>query len=178
MDRMTIPVLLAVLAIVVVGAVLLTVPLGVWQRPARTRLSSDGFQELEVVVKGRYLPDLVEAKRGIPVRLHFRREEDKPCSERVIFSDFHVGARLPAHQSTAVSFIPTKCGEFLFTCAFGMYQGRLVVVEPGKRDLETVRVAESRNPPKQLSGRAAKSPATFGFAANPSNDNEEIEADA
>jgi Cu+-exporting ATPase len=169
MNRMTVPVLLAVLAVVVFGAVVLLVLLGAWQRPARMPLSADGFQELDVIVRGRYTPDMVEAKRGIPVRLHFRREEDTPCSERVIFSDFHVGACLPAYRTTAVSFIPTKCGEFLFTCAFGMYQGRLVVVEPSKRDLERVRLAEPRNPHKQPPGLPARSPATVSFPPDPSN---------
>jgi len=127
--------LLAISASIAIGVALLTLLVALRRRPVRARLNADGFQELEILVKGRYMPDVIEVRRGIPVRLRFRRDEDVSCSERVIFSDFQVGSRLPAHEITSVCFIPSRCGEFLFTCEFGMYQGRLLVVEPTKIDL-------------------------------------------
>lgn len=129
------PILLAAIVSIAVGVVLVVLYFVCFRWRARARLSPEGFQEIEITVKGGYWPDVVEVRRGIPLRMYFRREEDTPCSEQVIFSEFHVGARLPSYQATPVSFIPTRCGEFLFTCAFGMYQGRLIVVEPSKRDL-------------------------------------------
>ncbi|MBI4300166.1 MAG: cupredoxin domain-containing protein, partial [Chloroflexi bacterium] len=99
---------------------------------------SDGFQELDILVKGRYMPDVVRVIRGIPVRLRFKREEDTQCSEQVIFSEFCGGVRLPAYRTTLVRFTPTRCGEFFFTCALGMYHGRLLVVPPSRRDLARI----------------------------------------
>ncbi len=93
------------------------------------------------MVKGRYSPDAIEVRRGMPVKLNFRRDEDTPCSEQVILSAFHAGARLAPYQTTSVDFVPDRCGDFLFTCAMGMYQGRIVVVEPSQRDLNKARRA-------------------------------------
>ncbi|MHB0870508.1 MAG: cupredoxin domain-containing protein [Chloroflexota bacterium] len=101
-------------------------------RGARQRalIAPDGVQELEILVLGRYRPDTVVLRCGVPVRLLFNRQEDTPCSERVIFSEFQQERWLAPFATTAVQFIPTRTGEFLFTCAMGMYQGRLLVEEP------------------------------------------------
>ncbi len=154
---------LAILASVAMGLVFLAIVLLAKARHSHARLDRDGFQELEIVVRGKYRPDFVVVRRGIPARLHFTRQEDTPCSERVIFSDFHDECHLPAFQSTSVCFIPTKCGEFLFTCAFGMYQGRLLVVEPTRRDLARMRDATSPGQDEKLPHLAARSWTTMGF---------------
>ncbi len=114
-------------------AVLLA-PVGLWlltHRPevARAVTGSDGVQEMTIVVRGHYRPATIVARRGVPLRLLFDRQEDDPCSERVIFSDFQQERWLAPFATTSVQFIPTRSGEFLFTCAMGMYQGRLVVEE-------------------------------------------------
>ena len=115
-------------------AVLLA-PVGLWllaHRPevARAVTGSDGVQEMTIVVRGNYRPATIVARRGVPLRLLFDRQEDDPCSERVIFSDFQQERRLAPFATTAVQFIPARTGEFLFTYAMGMYQGRLLVEEP------------------------------------------------
>ena len=119
-------------ALLMLVAVLLALP-GVWwfahHRPegARAVVGNDGVQEMTIVVRGHYRPATVVVRRGVPVRLLFDRQESDPCSERVIFSDFHQERWLAPFATTAVQFIPTRSGEFLFTCAMGMYQGRLIV---------------------------------------------------
>ncbi len=103
--------------------------LSIRQHGARASLGSDGIQKIDILVKGRYRPNTVVVKKGIPVRLLFNRQENMPCSERVIFSAFRQECWLPPFVTTAVEFTPTQSGDFLFTCAEGMYQGRLVVEE-------------------------------------------------
>lgn len=105
------------------------------RRNATNRVAPGPTQEVDVVINGRYQPDVVVVRQGIPVKLNFFRKEDNPCSEWVIFSEFNVRRRLPAHKNTAVAFVPTKEGEFLFTCQRGMYRGKLVVKKeaPGSR---------------------------------------------
>ncbi len=136
-------------------------------RLARARLAPEGFQEQEIVVKGRYQPDVVVVRRGIPVLLYFRREEDTHCSERVIFSDFHVGSRLAAHETTSICFLPTRVGEFLFTCEFGLYQGRLVVVEPSRRDMEKIRGVGPGNSKDRLPHPASGRYSSLGLVSGP-----------
>ena len=109
--------------------------LGLWRvahraEGARAVMGSDGVQEMTIVVRGHYRPAIVMVRRGVPVRLLFDRQEDHPCSERVIFSDFQQERWLAPFATTPVQFIPTRSGEFLFTCAMGMYHGWLVVEEP------------------------------------------------
>lgn len=122
------------LAISPIALLALLIPLlaGGWylsmrHRAVAARIGEDGVQEVEILVRGRYRPAIVVVKRGTPVRLLFNRQEDDPCSERVIFSDFQQERRLAPFATTTVQFIPTSAGEFLFTCAHGLYQGRLLV---------------------------------------------------
>lgn len=98
-------------------------------RRARNRayLSPDGYQEVCVTINGKYRPNTLEVRQGIPVRIRFLRQENNPCSERVVFSAFGIDRRLPAFRETLLEFVPSAAGTFLFTCQLGMYRGKLVV---------------------------------------------------
>ncbi len=96
-------------------------------RPHRAQLGPDGIQEATIVVRDRYRPSVIVANCGAPIRLNFARDEEAPCSEKVIFPDFGVSRSLPAHRTTTIVLTPRREGEFLFTCAMGMYQGSVVV---------------------------------------------------
>lgn len=99
---------------------------------AHAELNRDGYQEATIIINGRYHPDSLHVAEGIPVRLHFVRREDNPCSERVIFSGLPVDRRLPPFKDTVVEFTPRTPGIFLFTCEWGMYRGKLVVRARGR----------------------------------------------
>lgn len=113
-----------------VGAVALVVWFFWLKQAAGTRaaLTSGGWQEQLVLVKGGYTPDTIVVERGKPVRLTFLREEASPCSETVIFDAFKKSARLPEGEQVALELPPpAEAGEYAFTCGMGMLQGRLVV---------------------------------------------------
>ena len=93
----------------------------------RVPLSSGGYQEAMVLVKGGYTPDLIIVEHGKPVRLNFRREEDAGCSEMVVLADFGKSAKLPQGETVPVEFLPERPGEYEFTCQMGMFRGKLVV---------------------------------------------------
>jgi plastocyanin domain-containing protein len=90
-------------------------------------LTTGGYQEALVLVKGGYTPDVIVVRHGKPVRLLFRREESAACSEMVVFGDFGKSAHLPEGQEVAVEFLPEQAGEYVFTCQMGMLRGKLVV---------------------------------------------------
>jgi len=92
-----------------------------------------GSQEIEVIVQGGYSPSRLVVRRGVPVRLKFRRLESASCSERVLFPDFAVAKKLPQNEVTTIEFTPDRTGTFPFSCAMGMYQGTLVVEEGGRQ---------------------------------------------
>lgn len=96
-------------------------------RGQRAAVTSSGYQEAMVLVKGGYTPDVIVVQHGKPVRLNFRREETAACSEMVVFGDFGKSARLPTGETVPVEFLPDKPGEYEFTCQMGMLRGKLVV---------------------------------------------------
>ena len=94
---------------------------------ARAALTSGGYQEAMILVKGGYTPDVIVVEHGKPVRLRFRREETASCSEMVQFPDFNKSAMLPTGEEVLVEFMPDKPGEYGFSCQMGMFRGTLIV---------------------------------------------------
>jgi plastocyanin domain-containing protein len=90
-------------------------------------LTSSGYQEALILVKGGYTPDVIVVEHGRPVRLNFRREETAACSEMVIFSDFNKSAKLPTGETVSIELMPEKPGAYEFACQMGMFRGRLIV---------------------------------------------------
>lgn len=97
------------------------------QGGTRAAVTSSGYQEAMILVKGGYTPDIIVVQHGKPVRLNFRREETSACSEMVVFGDFNKSAKLPEGETVAVEFVPDKPGEYEFSCQMGMLRGKLIV---------------------------------------------------
>ena len=95
----------------------------------KASLSSSGYQEQMVLVKGGYTPDAIVVERGKPVRLNFVRQESDSCSEMVLLPAFSKSAQLPEGQVVSVEFLPAETGEFDFACQMGMFRGKVIVVE-------------------------------------------------
>jgi len=90
-------------------------------------ISSSGYQEAMILVKGAYTPDVIVVEHGKPVRLTFRREETAACSEKVLFPDFNRFAELPEGELVPIEFTPQDPGEYDFSCGMGMLHGKLIV---------------------------------------------------
>lgn len=109
------------------------------RKGVRASLTSSGYQEAMVLVKGGYTPDVIVVERGRPVRLNFVRAESASCSEIVLFPDFNKSARLPEGETVPMEFMPDKAGEFEFQCQMGMLRGKLIVEDDGLRPLSRSR---------------------------------------
>jgi plastocyanin domain-containing protein len=90
-------------------------------------MNESGLQEIKIMVKGGYSPDVIVVKKDAPVRLNFYRDETSSCSEQVVFGDFGIARDLPAFKTTSVEFTPDKTGEFTFACGMNMLRGKLIV---------------------------------------------------
>ena len=90
-------------------------------------LTSGGYQEQMVLVRGGYTPDVIIVERGKPVRLNFVRQESASCSEMVLFPAFNKSVKLPEGETVAVEFMPNDSGEYEFACQMGMLRGKLIV---------------------------------------------------
>jgi len=97
------------------------------QRKQELALERGGKQEATILVKGAYNPSIVKVKAGMPVLLHFVRQEDTSCSRFVTFDGLKIRKDLKAFAMTDVEFIPKKTGEVPFSCDMGMYHGKIII---------------------------------------------------
>jgi plastocyanin domain-containing protein len=97
------------------------------KKQTRIAAGAGGVQEVAVIVKGGYTPDVIVVKAGQPVRLTFTRQESSACSEEVLFPDFNKSSLLPEGQPVTLEFTPETSGEYGFQCKMGMLRGKLIV---------------------------------------------------
>ena len=93
----------------------------------KAAVTSSGYQEQMVLVKGGYTPDVIVVERGKPVRLNFVRQESTSCTEMVLIPAFNKSAKLPEGETVPVEFMPKEAGEYEFACQMGMIRGKLIV---------------------------------------------------
>jgi Cu+-exporting ATPase len=96
-------------------------------RQAQVAQVKGNVQEVEITVKGGYVPDVIRVKKGVPLRLIFNRQEAGDCSSRVVFPDFQVSKTLAPFARTTLEFTPNKAGQFGFACGMNMLHGTLIV---------------------------------------------------
>jgi Cu+-exporting ATPase len=116
--------------VVVTVVVLAAAALGWWffgPRRAATTAVGDGVQTVRVTVRGGYIPNRIQARAGVPIRLVFNRQESGDCTSRVVFPDIGVSADLPAFAETTVALPATQAGEYAFVCGMNMIHGLLAV---------------------------------------------------
>jgi plastocyanin domain-containing protein len=92
----------------------------------KAAMTSGGYQEQMVLVKGGYTPDVIVVETGRPVRLNFVRQESASCSEMVMLPAFNKSANLPEGETVAVEFLPKAAGEYEFQCQMGMLRGKII----------------------------------------------------
>ncbi len=111
----------------------------------RARITGN-VQEIVVTVKGGYSPDVIRAKKGVPLRLIFDRKEAGECSSRVIFPDFNASKTLTPFARTTLEFTPDKAGEFGFACGMNMLHGTIIVEDSDAVPSEAAGVARTAAP--------------------------------
>lgn len=67
-----------------------------------------GVQIFDIVVKGVYRPDVIEAEAGKPVQIRFLRRESTECSRFVKFPDFRIRKELPEGKTVVIELTPEK----------------------------------------------------------------------
>ena len=98
------------------------------QQAVQARLAADGGQVVEVAVRQGYRPDSIRALAGRPLRIVFRREDNDPCSERVVFSTPRINRRLATTGPTTIDLPAQPPGQVRFTCGMGRYRGQIELV--------------------------------------------------
>lgn len=83
--------------------------------------------EIEILVDGGYKPERIAIPYGKTTKLVFVRKDSNSCLEEVVLADFKVRKFLPLNAKTEIEITPDKKGEFDFSCAMGMFHGKLIV---------------------------------------------------
>lgn len=99
------------------------------RRAVAASAAGPGAQEVTIVVSGGYPPDVIEARRGVPLRLVFDRREASPCTDEIVLPDFAIRRSLPAYAKTVIEILPEKTGEFPVSCGMNMLHGKIRIVE-------------------------------------------------
>jgi Cu+-exporting ATPase len=97
------------------------------RKAVRAAAGRSGAQTVTVVVQGGYKPDLIVARRGVPLKMIFDRREESPCSDEIVVPEFGIRRALPAHAKTELTVTPERTGEFEFTCGMNMLHGKILV---------------------------------------------------
>lgn len=92
-----------------------------------SRVRADGVQEVEVCVKDSYQPDRIRLLAGVPADLRFVRYDPAECASRLLIPSLGIDRSLPLEVPVVVHIADPPAGDFLFTCHYGMYHGRLEV---------------------------------------------------
>lgn len=111
---------------------------------------------VHIVVADGYHPDHIAVAEGVPLRLVFHRDENHPCSDKVVFSAPRLERRLAPRATTVVDLPPLWGTDIRFTCGMGRYRGRIELVPAA--DSSTSRAHRSLT-------RAAGAALLAGFAS-------------
>ena len=89
----------------------------------------DGEQviQMEISERGVYIPSSLTVVEGVPVRWEIFGADFMGCADSLVMRGFGVSEYLESGMNV-VNFIPTKTGDFTFSCSMGMIRGTMHVV--------------------------------------------------
>lgn len=74
-----------------------------------------------------FVPSTVEAKRGEPIVLRFKRTTKSECLKAVQLPELKIAKDLPMNVAVDIPLTPDKEGEIAFQCWMAMMKGTIVV---------------------------------------------------
>lgn len=90
--------------------------------------ATDGTQTAVITVSpGSYSPGNVLVKAGIPTKLVFRSDNAAGCERALVIPSLGVEQVLPADGDTVIDAGTLQAGTIDYSCAMGMYSGRITV---------------------------------------------------
>ena len=114
-------------AVSLAGVVLLIT--GCASKPVAAVVGADGVQQVKVIVKHGYSPNVIVAQAGKPLKIEFYRDEDanaESCAKDLSIPSENVQIPLPAHESQIVEIKPQAAGtDVEFQCGMHMLKGKI-----------------------------------------------------
>ncbi|MBI4738963.1 cupredoxin domain-containing protein [Candidatus Woesearchaeota archaeon] len=86
------------------------------------------YQEIDLqITASKYSPNVIIAKKNIPLKINLYAAENAGCAREIIFPDFNVDKIVPAGGKETIEINPTEAGEFKFRCSMDMVKGKLII---------------------------------------------------
>lgn len=90
--------------------------------------SAGGVQLLELTVEGgEYVPNLVRARAGAPLRLRIEVRDRHGCATRLLAPELGLDLALEPGATTEALLPPAPAGKYVFTCGKKMVKGVVVL---------------------------------------------------
>ncbi|KRB73136.1 hypothetical protein ASE01_20405 [Nocardioides sp. Root190] len=109
----------------------LTATLGIGQPavPDSSTVSVAAGQQTGVitVTPGRYSPDNLAIKAGVPTTLVFRSDNARGCVAALVIPSLGVQTVLPENGDTKIDLSTPEAGRIDYSCAMGMYSGTITI---------------------------------------------------
>src|SRR5574341_1401850 len=89
-----------------------------------TTLQGD-YQVVDMVItQSRYSPNVIVAKKGIPLKLNIRADDTAGCAREIVFPAFNI-KRIVSNEGITLDLMPNEAGTFKFHCSMDMARGKL-----------------------------------------------------
>ncbi len=98
-------------------------------KEVRAEAVSDGNVQnvkMQITALG-YRPNLIIAKKGIPLVIEMHADENAGCAREIVFPDFKIRKIVPAGGSESVRLELVNGGKYRFHCSMDMMKGTIVV---------------------------------------------------
>ncbi len=111
----------------------LVLPPGLRQAAAQSEVKAEavlkeGIQEIELVMENsQYSPNVILAKKGIPLRINIIAKETAGCASELVIPDFNIKKIVGPGSTGVVEIQPDETGTFKFRCSMDMARGKIVV---------------------------------------------------
>jgi len=94
-----------------------------------TSIKND-YQEVDLQIKADgYSPDVIIAKKGIPLKINLTSDNDAGCAIDIVFPEFNINRTVPAGSSEVIEIMPEREGTYNYRCSMDMYRGKLIITK-------------------------------------------------
>lgn len=88
------------------------------------------YQEVDMQIKADgYSPDVIIAKKGIPLKINLTSDNDAGCAIDIVFPEFNINRTVPAGSSEVIEIMPERKGTYNYRCSMDMYRGKLIITK-------------------------------------------------
>jgi heme/copper-type cytochrome/quinol oxidase subunit 2 len=85
-------------------------------------------QEVDLTIaNSAYSPNVIVAKKGVPLKINVKAEETAGCGSEIVIPDFKIRKIVGAGTSGVIELMPSEAGTFKFHCSMDMAKGKIIV---------------------------------------------------